>query len=263
MTKSLDILSAFDSVSKQQQQFVRSLFDESMTEQGVNVAGLKVYRNNLRATATQALSVSFPTVHQLIGEELFAYSAEKLLLQEIPNQGDWAKWGNGFADVLENLTQLADYPYIADCARLDFSIQQTEKAKDTSFDFSSAKLLAQVELDDLRLKFADSVHVLESGYPLIQLWNAHHGNDKEKHIQSFKQCMTESSFKQYLLVYRPQYKAEICELTESEYFWITRLIKDKSIGNALDLLDSSSFNFEQWLTQAIERNLLRAFYFKY
>ena len=257
-----NIENALITVAERQQSFVQQLFARDTDYFGLNAEGMKIYRQNLRATATQALSISFPTVYQLIGDELFAFATEKLLLKQPPTQGDWAKWGRGFAEVLEGLEQLDDYPYVADCARLDFAAHCSEKARNTSFELGSANLLAQVALDKLSIEIADSVAILESDFPLVELWNAHHSDEKESYIQAFKNKTAQTDFKQYILVYRPSYKAIVSELSESEYFWMSRLIRGKSVGLSLDLLEASTFNFQQWLPKAIEQNLLVRFYSK-
>jgi hypothetical protein len=252
---------AFKAVFQQQEQFVELIFNED-NHHSYSREGMEIYRHNLKATATQALAISFPTVHTLIGEDLFSFATERLLLQNPPQHGDWGLWGYGFADVLQELPQLDDYPYVADCARLDLAIHQIEKRKNPVFDAASAHLLTDIELDDLYIQPSDTVLTLASDYPIIELWHIHYSDSSEQYTERFKERIAETGFRQYALVYRPNYKAQIQELERSEYQWFNLLMEGKSIGHALDLIDTEDFRLEQWLPRAIEKNCIERFYQK-
>lgn len=61
--------------------------------------GIAIYQRNRWAMAERALSISFPTVHQLLGEG-FATLARKFLIAHPNSQADWGGWGLSFQILL-------------------------------------------------------------------------------------------------------------------------------------------------------------------
>ena len=253
MSNSSKLQQAYNYVRKQQQYLVRQILEQRNKDKD-SLSGIDIYRNNLKATATKVLDITFPTVSQLIGGELLALGACQLLKLEPPQDGDWACWGGTFPDLLEQLPQLGEYPYIADCARLDWLIHQTERKPNTSFDHTSINLLAERHLDDINIRFADTFTVITSNYPIYELWHIHHGDSAELYTRAFRRRIIKESFKQFILVYRPIHKAHICLLSKAEYEWVKQLMAGRSIGEALDRLTHNSVRFEQWLPQMIKLN---------
>ena len=124
----------------------------------IDEKGLAVYKRNLHANAMRALEISFPTVEQLLGAELFAYCVEQLLLTSPPGSGDWGTWGREFSALLSQLPALDDYPYVADMATLDYSLHVLNRAKDFSVELSSMSLLASHDLDHVLAHFLRVLH---------------------------------------------------------------------------------------------------------
>ena len=73
---------AFEQVALQQQALIAAIFPPAGIEEisDFDPRGLAIYRNNLLATAQQALAISFPTVLTLIGEDLFNHACRELLI---------------------------------------------------------------------------------------------------------------------------------------------------------------------------------------
>lgn len=260
--KTSKLAAALDAVAKQQSLLVNAIFsgkDDPL--HNFDARGLTIYRHNLQATAKRALSITFPTVLQLIGDDLFEYSCHQLLLTSPPDQGDWALWGQGFAPLLEQLKQLDDYPFVADCARVDFLRHQSERAKDHSVNLASLQLLASVDLDELFVTLPDSLALMQSCYPIVQLWQAHHGDmqDLQLYFTQAKAYLSQQPIQHYALIYRPEYKASVQEIDKTEFHWLSLLHQGVSIGKALDIMADSEFSFEQWLANAIEQRLISGF----
>ena len=83
--------------------------------------GLQAYRANADASAARALGTAFPTVHALVGDEDFEHLAREFWRAAPPQRGDLGEWGADFAAWLSEHPQLADWPYLGDCARLDWA----------------------------------------------------------------------------------------------------------------------------------------------
>lgn len=238
-----------------QQQLVNAIFN---TSSEFEEKGLAIYQRNLQANAVRALQISYPTVLKLIGDDLFAYATKKLLKVDFPNSGDWGLWGRNFPELLSNLPALQEYPFVIDIARLDFLMHMQGRERDTAVDMASMTLLAECELDQLVLVLNPAIKILESDYPVIEIYQANTQLDHaEKYLRQAQQKLTRN-IGQYCLIYRPQYKPLIREIDLVELNWLRLIQQGSSIGQALDtlLMQDQEFSLETWLPLAIQQNLL-------
>ena len=256
---------AFAQVNQQQQTLIAEIFSQDGQSTLFDQRGMEIYRRNLRATAQQVLAISFPTVFELIGETLFNYACGELLQSSPPCEGDWGLWGEDFADSLASMPALEEYPFVADIATLDFIIHQSQRAKDTQLDQESIQLLSNTELDNLQLVLSESCYLMSSDYPVIEFRQAHlQINDEEgvlakQQLEIAEQKLFQPNFKQYVLVYRTEFKAQLMDLEAEEFTWLTLLLRGETVGKALDEMSESRFDFAQWLGKAIENNLVHFF----
>ncbi len=212
--------------------------------------GLAIYQRNLLANANRALQITFPTVLQLIGEELFEYATGQLLKNTPPCEGDWGLWGQDFAKVLQGIEALQNYSYVADSARLDFAHHMLERQPDYSPDITSMNLLAQHSLDDIQLVLNPNLVQISSSFPVVDIFFNH---------MQLAQENLKNGIGQNALLFRPQYKAQVRALSEAEHYWITLIKLGVKLGTALDAMESKKFNdfaFEKWLPMAIKQNLI-------
>jgi len=238
-----------------QSRLLKSIFLPS-NDDGFDSSGLDVYRRNLRVTASKALGISFPTVLALIGEELFQHATEKLLQESPPTHGDWGLWGDGFAEVLSQLDQLLDYPFIADCAILDFKHHELERAANSQVDMTSLQLLKEKNPDQIKLILNPNIKIIESKYPIADIWHGIRAAEKEK-LQLLHSAISSApnSNGQMVLLYRPQFQVMVRVLSETERGWMQAL-ETYSLESALTLMESKDFSFEQWLLDAVQQHLL-------
>jgi len=245
----------------EQQQLVSAIFNKSSSpdeSSGFDEKGLAIYRRNLQAGAVRALQISYPTVLKLVGDDLFTHAAKQLLKVELPNSGDWGLWGRGFPQLLKALPALHDFPSVVDIACLDLLMHLQGREKDTGIDMASMTLLAECELDQLRLVLNPAIRILESDYPVIEIYKANTQSDHaEKYLHSAQQKLA-NNIGQNCLIYRPQFKSLVRALDSAELNWLRLIQQGKSIGQALDamLIQEQEFSLEGWLPLGIQQNLI-------
>ncbi len=224
--------------------------------------GLAIYQKNLLASATRALQISFPTVLQLIGEDVFEYATQQLLITSPPNHGDWGLWGQDFPKVLNTIEILQDYPYVQDSARLDFSLHKLARQRDQTVKLDSFNLLADWPLNKLHFVLNTSLVMMTSDYPIVDLYRLHDGKKKDNQDNqwhSIVQQKLQDSTGQRALLFRPMYKAQVRELDEAEYYWLTLIQLGVSIGTAMNAMASKGFedfSLEKWLPLAMQDKLI-------
>jgi Putative DNA-binding domain len=224
-----------------------------------NAQGLAVYQQSLLASAKRALEISFPSVHQLVGDEFFSQLSLQFLHAHPLTAGDWGEWGEWGYELpswLASRTDLADYPYLGDCAQLDWLCHQSERASNRPADQRSLQLLAQHDTYQLKIRLCSGVSILPSLYPIVDIWAAHHTVDNETDRLSIAAQSIAEKKPQSALIWRPEWKAKVKEINASEYLFLQHTLADKSIGYTLDALSNTDFSFETWLPHALQNGLL-------
>jgi hypothetical protein len=127
-----------------------------------------VYRNNVTVSLTGALSLRFPVVRRLVGDEYFTALAGVYAEADRPKSPVLAEWGEGFAGFLAAFPPLAAYPYLPDVARI-------EQARGRAFHAADAPpvdpaILTAVDPDAVRLILHPSVILLRLSHPAVSIW---------------------------------------------------------------------------------------------
>lgn len=225
-----------------------------------NRKGLAVYQQSLSANAKRALAISYPTILRLIGEDSFALLTIDFLRDHPLIQGDWGAWGKEFPRWIKLNNELRGYPYISDCAQLDWAYHNCERAQDTHMNVASLQLLSNYDAYGLKLRCSYGVSVVQSRYPIVDIWNAHHLSDNDqqtsknlfvKAAQSIEQGVAQTA-----VIWRPQWKAKVRVVDELEQRWLQLILGGNSLGNALDQMQGILFSFETWLPQAINDHIV-------
>lgn len=236
--------------------------DESsaLAQCGFNAQGINIYRRNLLANAKRALNISFPTVFELLDSDISESLVYQFLRVSPPKRGDWTQWGENFSHFLGSTEVGADYPYLADCATLDWHVHCALHGRDQTLSSSTLQLLSESDPEQLFISFNQNVKVFKTAYPLTEIFQAHHHSDELQRkiaMSVAKKVLLKVSFEQIVMVYRPEFKPKVATLSPSEGVFMLSLLSGKSLAQSLDAVRyDNEFSFEQWLFTAIERNLI-------
>ena len=225
--------------------------------------GLLTYQANAGALAERALAAAFPTVQQLVSEASFATMARAFWAAHAPLQGDMALWGTELAAFIEAADQLADVPYLADVARLEWAVHETEAAADADAAPLGLALLAEHDPAELVLRLRPGTAVLSSTHPVVTIWKAH----QQAHQQAYRN-LSEDRFApvraafaaghgEHALVWRQAFKVDIDMIAAADASFVKSLLQGQSLALALQGAPAA-FNFEPWLIAALQRGWLIA-----
>ena len=253
-------------VVNEQQRLLEAIWSddpEVITESGFDVEGIYIYRRNLFANAQQALSISFPTLFELLDSDVSEHICQQYLKLSPPTQGDWTQWGAGLASFIETTDIDYQYPYIADCVALDWHVHCALHGVDQTLDQSSLQLLGNCEPEQVFVKFNHNVKLLETKYPLTDIFQAHHDVDEQQRklsMNNAQKALALAPKGQTVMIYRPEFQPKVITLTPDEGVFMCCLMSGQSLATALNLVSKSEhFLFENWLLKAIERNLIYTF----
>lgn len=238
--------------------------ESSILEQcGFDARGINIYRRNLLANAQRALNISFPTVFELLDSDISESIVYHFLQSSPPDQGDWTQWGENFALFLRTTEVGGTYPYISDCATLDWHVHCALHGSDQTLSQPSLQVLSKSEPEHIFIEFNQNVKVFKSEFPLTEIFQAHHHNEvlqRKVAMNKAQKALLEKTVEQVVMVYRPEFQPQVTRLTVSEGAFMLALLSGASLGQSLDRVkNANDFSFEQWLVTAIKHNLIHYF----
>ncbi len=246
-----------------QQMLMRALWRDDAALQGWVRAparatasqGLAVYRSNAGALAERALGSAYPTLAALIGAESFAVLARHHWHEHPPVRGDVGAWGDELPAFIAASAQLAEEPYLADSARLDWAMHVCTRAADVNGAWPPAlEALSTTDPSLLRIQLAAGAAVVASRWPIVTLWQAHHGARSMDDVRAaFEAGREESAF-----VWRDDGFAVHVEVLEAaDAAFTAALIQGATLAAALDAA-GELLSFERWLERALRSRWLVA-----
>jgi hypothetical protein len=135
-----------------------------------------VYRNNVAVGLIEALAKRFPVIQRLVGAEFFANMGHIYLQTHRPKSPVLLEWGENIPNFLAGFSPLANYPYMADVARIEMARGQAFHASDASSITAEALMAAAADPGTTRLGLHPSLRVLYLDHPAVSIWSANQSN---------------------------------------------------------------------------------------
>jgi hypothetical protein len=210
---------------------------------------LNVYRNNVMSGLGNALLANFPLLEKLVGRDFLLSMICDYICANPPPSGCLTFYGQDFDRFVAHFAPAAHLPYLADVAKLEILSNKSYHAKDD--EALSTQDLAAVPadtLEHLELKLRDSVHLLQSQWPLHAI-RSYCLDDKMNapDINLGDAC---------LLVHRPYLDVKIVEISVDEYNFLNAL-KTLRLGQAVaqTLAAYPDFDFKNTLQRHMKFQL--------
>lgn len=214
---------------------------------------IAIYQRNRWALAGRSLSISFPTIHKLLGEGFNGLAREFLFFY--PNHHtDWGDWGSELPRFINQRIANFAMRYLGDCAQLDWIIHRIERHDNAILNYESLALLEKVDAKSLLLRINPNVELLASNFPLYAIWKMHQPNEDFTHWSNMaKEVLAKnSSDVEYLIIFRDNWRAKPLPICKSEYTFMHYLKNEESLAKALDATENTDFNFTEWLINAVK-----------
>ncbi|WP_284449857.1 HvfC/BufC family peptide modification chaperone [Spongiibacter tropicus] len=243
-----------DALSSQQRLLhaLRDHRDETMN----GASGLVVYRRNMAANAARVLGISFPTLRGLVGEPALPALAMGYLRAHGREVFDWGQWGEALASWLAEQPVARQYPYLADCARLDWLIHLAERSAPQAFMADAFAVPAGGSLLRLAPDFAAGAACLDSAFPIVSICRAHRQNPTAPDLSIARHRLLHGEGES-ALVWQRGGMAVLRAVEPPERVWLRFLDSPQvSIGDTLDWQRAGDAPFEQWLDHSIREQLI-------
>ncbi len=134
-----------------------------------------IYQNNTRESLTATLMAVFPVTVRMVDERFFRYAADAFIRANPPSEPRLVRYGAAFPAFLREFDGLAEMPFVAEAARLEWAIAE-------ALDVAALPQLTIEALDggpvavtpDIALQ--PSLRFVNSHWPVFSIWRAHQGD---------------------------------------------------------------------------------------
>ena len=191
---------------------------------------LSIHRNTIAGTLVNALRLSFPAVHALVGADFFAAAAQAFAREQPPRGADLNAYGVTFPQFLQQFEAAATLAYLPDVARLEWAVTRALHASDAQA-MDTARLAAVAPSDHERVRFVahPSISTLRSSFPVDAIWRAVLQRDDEAmaaiDLNSGPAC---------LMVQRRADEVDVVRLDDDAWRFAAALFSGQALGVALD-----------------------------
>jgi hypothetical protein len=136
-------------------------------------ARVQVYWNHVFSSLTEALEATFPVICRLVDRRFFGFAADRYIRAHPPSGPCLFEYGATFPDFLASFPPCADYPYLADVARLEWAMNAALHAEE-AMPISPAALGAVPpdEVGRLVFRMDPAAAWLASPWPVDAIWRA-------------------------------------------------------------------------------------------
>ncbi|MES1162359.1 MAG: putative DNA-binding domain-containing protein, partial [Rhizobacter sp.] len=196
------------------------------------------------------------TVRAMVGPEDFRQLARAFWGAHPPQRGDLGEWGEAFPAWLQAHADLAAWPYLGDCARLDLALHRNERAADAALDAASLTLLESSDPARLHLQLMPGTALLRSAWPVVSIHRAHQLDAAAAdRAWAAVRAAIAARVGEDALVVREGWRAVVHPLSDVEARWTDRLLHGANLDASLAEA-GESFDFAAWLQTAVRRQWL-------
>ena len=236
--------------AQRQQQLLGALFETGGAQPHDASAGwqrgIAAYRANAAAHAADTLRAQYPTVLAMLGGETFDALAAAHWHACPPTHGDLARFGEEFAAWLRQRDDLAAWPWLGDCARLDEALWQLQFAPPAALRDDDLQRLAACDPDTLRLRLAPATRLVEADWAVVALRELHAAPEPD--LQAIAQALHAGP--QAAWAWRQGFEIHCVALDAGGARWIHALRTAPTLGATLACSDED-FDVGGWLGDAV------------
>lgn len=213
---------------------------------------LAVYRNNVRHALLNVLEAAFPVIRQLIGEACFTAVGLTFVAQHPPQRPVLYAYGGGFPGFLAAFQPLADLPWLADIARLEWARNEALFAPEAPL-LTPTRLAAvpPEQLPGLSIWLHPSARLLQSRWPIHAIWDAHQPDGGPLDAVDLKHA-------QSVLVWRLKNAVVQQPLSAGEFVLLTAFAAHRPLAEAAETAagDDATFDLATALARFLNQEVL-------
>ena len=210
---------------------------------------LEIYRRTIAANYRNALAATYPVVCRLVGAPFFHAAVDACVAAHPSLSGDLNVHGGAFGDFLAGYPAAAGLPYLPDVARLEWAIDEANRAPDSHTDPEQVlRTLAGSEgnrLPSLLLRLDPSCRLIASPYPLLCIWHLNQpGHDGDMRVNF-------DAGPDRLRIRREPDGVALDGIAAGQFAWLSALSTGANLGAAIGKAQDADAAFD--LADALHR----------
>ncbi|MDB5801868.1 MAG: hypothetical protein JWL63_2807 [Rhodocyclales bacterium] len=208
---------------------------------------LAVYRGNAVANASKALSLTYPVIEKIVGEEFFSGLCRAYWTESPSRSGDLNEYGEDFSAFLAAFPHARDMPYLADVAQVEWCVHHALHAAD-----HVAVTLAQLgaepaeSIGQLRFGLQPVLALMQSQWPVATIWQQHRADYAHE-------INIDLNHAECIAVHRLGLRVEVAVLSDAELALWHQAQSGQPLATMLDTAFAIDESFD------VQAALLRAF----
>lgn len=157
--------------------------------------------------------------------------AQQYVIEDTEGSSDLNHYGESFNLYLKSLLEAGrlpeEYFYLSDLASLEYKMHAAYYANaDPMFSFKKFEQKVNNK-QQVYFKISSALGLIVSEYPVYEIWRC---NKEQQYVEEIKPI----EGKQYLLVYRNNYRSSIAVINKNEYGIIKAIINNLSFQNIIN-----------------------------
>jgi len=217
---------------------------------------IDVYRNNVLGNYRKVLAATYPVVHRLMGDRLFAAAIHAFVRAHPSPCGDVNRYGGDLARFLATYPLARELPHLPDVARLEWAIDQANIAADAgALDLAALAKVPESLLGKLRFTLHPSAQLVVSAHPIFHIWQVNQPGQAEEDRAEVEQTGTA------LLIARGANGVMVERLTPGVFAFLSALARNLRLADAVDgaLAADASFDLSAALKSHVAGGTIVAF----
>lgn len=197
-----------------------SLAAVTSMEAGPSWRSVALYRRLMRNNYMQALTITYPVLHRLVGDRYFKVFARGYMKRYPSTSGDLFAYGQHFPLFL---LQLKSPRLLIELARLEWACHEVDQATDTSPPSQAWwEAMASADPASVTFRLNPTVRLLQCSLPVHRVWHALQPGIAENEIGELLQVPGGT----HLLVIRHHGKIRIRDLSRDQ-LWLLKAMRDR------------------------------------
>jgi hypothetical protein len=203
---------------------------------------MAIYRRSIFANYRKALSASYPVVKRLTGAPFFHAAIDAFARAQPSQSGDLNIYGDALGEFLATYPPAADLPYLADIARLEWAIDEANRASEASCAPESVLAALAVAPPDrlpaLRLRLEPSCRLVASPFPILRIWQT----NQTDYSGDDRIMLDEGG--DALLIRRGDRGISLERLAAGDHAWLAALAMGATLGAAIEAAQNADSTFD-------------------
>jgi hypothetical protein len=199
-------------------------------------ARLEVYRNNVFGNFRSVLEMVYPTVLELVGDDVFENLCVKYRQKYPSPSGNLDDYGQFFPKLINDLKNEHKLAYLKDIANLEWKFHRAYFVRNvTDFQIEKFQKLKEEELCEVKFKLHPSCVLISSKYPIFSIWES---------VDSKQKLNLKNLPKEFVLIERAGFDSSIQNLCETEFLFLKHIKKGQNFYQIYEEISAKFPDFD-------------------